>query len=223
MPRTLSHEEARRFYDRFGAKQDLQRLYEDPAIAVLLAHAGFEDASAVVEFGCGTGRLAERLLGERLGVHATYVGVDISETMVRLATTRLQRWGSRAQVHVVPGTPRVPLDDGAADRFLSTYVLDLLSEEDTRTMLSEAARVLTPTGRVCLASLTEGRGPASRLVAAAWKGLHALRPQLVGGCRPIRLAPFLGREWRVLHDSTVCTLGLCTEVLVAERARVGAT
>ena len=55
---TLSHEEAQRFYDRFGAKQDWQRFYEDRAISELVAHGALADAQSVVEFGCGTGRIA---------------------------------------------------------------------------------------------------------------------------------------------------------------------
>ena len=60
--RTLSHEETRAFYDWFGARKDTQRLYEDPAVADLIVHWEFAQASSVYEFGCGTGRLAERLL-----------------------------------------------------------------------------------------------------------------------------------------------------------------
>ena len=35
----LSKEAARDFYDRLGARQDTQAFYEDPATAVLIAHA----------------------------------------------------------------------------------------------------------------------------------------------------------------------------------------
>jgi ubiquinone/menaquinone biosynthesis C-methylase UbiE len=218
MSRLLSHDEARRFYDRFGSKQDLQRLYEDPAIGVLLRHGGFEHATAVAEFGCGTGRLAERLLSRQLAAQATYVGLDVSETMVRLARTRLEPWGERARVVLSDGSPRLPLSDASADRLVSTYVLDLLGEDDIRAVLSEARRVLIPSGRLCLASLSFGRAPLSRLVCGLWTRVHALRPQLVGGCRPLHLAPLLRAGWRLLHDSTVCTLGLCTEVVVAAPA-----
>jgi hypothetical protein len=54
--RMLSHEEARAFYDWFGARQDSQRFYEDPALCDLLGHADFGEARSVFEFGCGTGR-----------------------------------------------------------------------------------------------------------------------------------------------------------------------
>lgn len=213
--RTLSHREARAFYDRFGRKQDLQRIYEDPAIEVLLRHAAFESAHAVVELGCGTGRFAERLLRERLPAAATYLGIDLSRTMVALATSRLEPWADRAEVHLTEGSPRLPLGDGACDRFLSTYVLDLLAEDEIRATLREARRVLSPGGRLCLASLTFGQTPFSRFVCRAWTTLYSVHPRLVGGCHPLRLEPLLGSDWRVLHREVVCTFGICTEVLVA--------
>jgi ubiquinone/menaquinone biosynthesis C-methylase UbiE len=213
----LSHEEAKAFYDRFGKKQDLQRIYEDPAIEVLLRYAGFQTACAVVELGCGTGRLAARLLEELLPDDSKYVGLDISETMIDLAQGQIAPWGDRARVQRTNGPPTLPVGDGAFDRFLSTYVLDLLSEEDIHAVLREARRVLAPGGRLCLASLTFGQTLPSRLACRAWSAIHALRPRLVGGCRPLHLEAFIGRDWQTLHREVVCTLGICTEVLVARR------
>jgi ubiquinone/menaquinone biosynthesis C-methylase UbiE len=215
MTRTLSHREARAFYDRFGSKQDLQGSYEDPAIEVLLRYARFEEATAVVEFGCGTGRLAERLLKEELPPAATYTGFDLSSTMVNLAQARVEPWAGRARIHATEGPPVLPLPDRACDRFLSTYVLDLLSEDDIRALLREARRVTAPRGLLCLASLTFGRTLLSRIVTGAWRTVHRIRPSLVGGCRPLRLEGLLDNEWQVRHREIVCSFGISTEVLVA--------
>jgi len=212
----LSHEEAKTFYDRFGSKQDLQRIYEDPAIEVLLRHGAFERARAVVEFGCGTGRFAARLLEQPLPAAASYVGFDISRTMVQLAQRRVADWAGRAQVQLTDGSPSLPLASASCDRFLSTYVLDLLSEQEIGALLREARRVVAPGGRLCLASLTFGQTAPSRLVARLWSGLHALSPKLVGGCRPLHLAALVAPQWRVLQREVVCSFGICTEVVVAE-------
>lgn len=66
--------------------------------------------------------------------------------MVALARNRLSLWGERATVLLADGTPHVPLSDGSVDRFLACYVLDLLSGQDIRDLLSEAHRVLAPEG-----------------------------------------------------------------------------
>ena len=51
--RTLSHQEARRTYDRIGARQDTQAFYEDVATREVIRHGDFASALAVFEFGCG--------------------------------------------------------------------------------------------------------------------------------------------------------------------------
>jgi ubiquinone/menaquinone biosynthesis C-methylase UbiE len=216
--RILSHEEARTFYDAFGSKQDLQRFYEDKAIDALLDHAFFERANAVAEFGCGTGRLAERLLRETLPARATYDGFDVSPTMVGLAEARLRPWAGWAHVHLTTGTPALPLADAACDRFLSTYVLDLLGEDEIRAVFLEAARILAPKGMLCLASLTFGESLPSRILSRLWTAVHSRRPRLVGGCRPLRLEQLIPPGSLVAHREVVCTFGLCMEVIVAGRA-----
>ncbi len=217
MPRTFGPDDAKRFYDRFGAKQDLQ-FYENAALDRLVAHADFEHASSVFELGCGTGRFAERLLRERLPPDARYVGVDVSSTMVRLARRRLAPWAERAAVREEDASKGLADADGAFDRFVVAYVLDLLSEPVMRDVLVEARRVLAPGGALCVVALTEGRGAVSRAVCATWNRLYALAPSLVGGCRPVRVREHLDPEaWTVAHWEVVSMWGVPSEVLVARR------
>lgn len=216
--RVLSPPAARAYYDRFGKKQDSQGFYEDPALDDLIAHAGFQDARSVFELGCGTGKLAARLLGEHLPSSASYLGCDLSPVMIDIAERRLEPFGARARVALSDGAVRFPLADGSVDRVVSSYVLDLLPEAEIRRFFSEAHRTLSPQGKVCLASLTRGFGLASRLVSLLWTMVFKLRPGLVGGCRPIRLESFLDpSRWRILHRKLLAPYGVPSEVLVAER------
>jgi ubiquinone/menaquinone biosynthesis C-methylase UbiE len=214
MTRTLTHAQAKAFYDRFGRAQDWQAFYEDEAVRAMIAASELERARAIVELGCGTGRLAASLLE---ATTASYLGLDVSDTMVSLARERLAPFGVRAQVQASEGGMKLPLATGSCDRVLSAYVLDLLSEDDIRAFVGETHRVLEPGGRLCLTSLTHGQGPASRLICRLWTSVHALRPQLMGGCRPLALAPFLDARFRVLTRRVICRYALCSEVLVAER------
>ena len=215
--RTLSNAEARAFYDRFGARQDGQAFYEDKATDVLLRHGFFESARSVVEFGCGTGRFAERLFDQLLP-DARYQGFDASATMVDLARQRLERFGPRASVSASDGSPKLPLPTASADRLVSNFVLDLLSEADIGEFLEEAHRVLRPGGMLALVSLTQPFTPGSRLLMTGWRAVFSLRPAWVGGCRPIgligRLAP---DRWQVLHHERITRLGIPMEALVSER------
>jgi ubiquinone/menaquinone biosynthesis C-methylase UbiE len=89
----------------------------------------------VFEFGCGTGRLALRLLSEHLSEAARYRGVDLSPVMVELARQRLGPYASRAEVLLVDESPLAAEPTAHHDRFVSSYVLDLLSEEEITAVL----------------------------------------------------------------------------------------
>jgi ubiquinone/menaquinone biosynthesis C-methylase UbiE len=219
---TLTPKQAKAFYDRFGAKQDWQGFYENPARSDLVAHADFGTAGAVFEFGCGTGEFAARLLAEHLPPRCSYTAVDISETMVRLARARLAPWSDRARVDRSSGSMILEAEDGAFDRFVSNYVLDLLSDADIRGLLAEAHRILSPGGRLCIAGLTRGTAPVASLVTRLWETLYAWRPALLGGCRPIDLRDYLdpGR-WRIEHRNVCTAFGISSEVLVGSRREAG--
>jgi ubiquinone/menaquinone biosynthesis C-methylase UbiE len=213
---TLSHAAARATYDRIGRWQDTQRFYEDHATDDLIAHADLRQARSVLEFGAGTGRLGARLLRDHLPPTARYHGVDVSTTMVTLARERLAPWPERATIEQTDGVPRLRVPDATVDRFVSTYVLDLLSVEDIALVLEEAHRVLTTDGLLCLVSATHGRSALERGVMGLFGRLHALSPRLVGGCRAIDVLSALppGR-WRVVHRRVVSKWGVPSEVLVA--------
>ncbi len=218
MPTTLSREQARRVYDRLGAFLESQAFYEDPATAELVRHARLDTAQRVVELGCGTGRLALDVLSRQLPSTAQYRGYDLSPVMVALARERLLHFGPRAQVTLTDGSLPLPEADASCDRFVSTYVLDLLAEDDIVAVVGEARRVLVPCGLLCLAGLSTGTGALARLVSRIWASLHALGPAIVGGCRPIELRDWVSTEhWRVLHQAKVEPFGVCSEVVVAER------
>jgi ubiquinone/menaquinone biosynthesis C-methylase UbiE len=220
-PRMLSHGQAKAFYDRFGKKQDWQNFFEDAATAALLQNEVFDKARAVLELGCGTGRFAERLLEEYLPKKAKYVGVDISNTMVALAQKRLVRFGAQAEVYLTDGSPHLDFGTATFDRFVSNYVLDLLTFDDIRTVLQEVWRVLTEGGLLGLTSLTHGFTPISRLVTSIWMKIHALRPVLVGGCRPINLLELVtGPLWRVRYEGKFSSCGVPSEVLVAQKVTI---
>jgi len=212
----LTRSQAQTFYDRFGRRQDAQAFYEDAALDDLITHAELEKAENVFELGCGTGRLAHRLLTRHLPPGATYLGIDISQTMIEIAALRLLSWQERAKVVRSDGSMRFPISSRSVDRVVSTYVLDLLSETDIRDAISEARRVLMPRGKLCLVSLTNGVTFTSRIVSALWSAVFGLHASWVGGCRPIRLGSFFDRQsWSIDYRNVATRFGVPSEVLVA--------
>ena len=194
--------------------QDWQAFYEDATTDRLLTAAALGGEQRIFEFGCGTGRLAQRLL-RTLPASVTYRGVDLSPVMINLATQRLAAWTDRAEAVLVDGSLPLPAADASADRIVSTFVFDLLGKDDARAVLDELRRILTPDGLLCLASLTHGEGFLERVVSRTWTGLWRVAPQVTGGCRPITVSAVLGRDWQIKRHARVHRWGLVTEVVIA--------
>ena len=212
----FTRQQAQAFYDRFGSKQDAQAFYEDAALDDLVAHAAFEQATSVFELASGTGRFAQRLLSRHLPATATYLGIDLSSTMIGLATPRIAPYGGRAKVMQSDGAMQFPLPDHSVDRVVCVYLFDILSEGDIRQAIAESHRVLKPGGKLCVASLTEGVTVASRIVSGLWSQAFRLHSALVGGCRPLHLDPFFEpASWSLDRRNVVVKFGVPTEVIVA--------
>jgi ubiquinone/menaquinone biosynthesis C-methylase UbiE len=215
----LSTQQAKRFYDWFGAAQSSQAFYEDSAVSALIERGAFDRAEHVFEFGCGTGRVAERLFREGLSGSCRYQAVDVSSTMVALSRSRLAPWHDRVDVVLSDGSRALPARDAVVDRFVSTFVFDLLNDEAMDGVLTEAHRVLRPGGLLCLANSTSGTGVVGAAVSTALLCVNRLSPALLGGCRPIAVAPRLqSPRWRIVHRDLVRSWGVTSEVVVAERA-----
>jgi len=212
----LTLEEAKAYYDDFGAKQDSQSFYEGPAIKRLIANSHFDLAASVFEFGCGTGRFAQELLNEHLPADAIYHGIDVSSTMVQLTTERLKSFGPRAMITQSSTDVDIPVGDDSIDRFVSTYVLDLLPQTAAEEVLDEAHRALQAEGLLCLVSITQGMDFISHFVMDTWQWIFSQKPSLVGGCRPMELTKLLpADQWQLCYQAVVVAWGIASEVIVA--------
>jgi len=103
----------------------------------------------VLDFGCGTGQLAEHLAGR--GYRLT--GCDIAEEMVSRAK---MLFGDRGAAWVVlePSWQRLPFVDGQFDAVVASSVLEYV--DDVAAIVSEISRVVTPVGLV-LATVPDPR------------------------------------------------------------------
>ena len=130
----LSYQEAKPTPMLFGKKQDKQ-FYEKTALEKLLRHGVFQKAENIIEFGCGTGKVAHKILIEYATEKTNYTGLDISQTMIDLTWKRLGKFAERVKVYRTDGAPVIPEKAESFDRFLSTYVFDLLNEADIKARL----------------------------------------------------------------------------------------
>jgi SAM-dependent methyltransferase len=93
-----------------------------------------ERARTLLDVGCGTGLVTERLLRPGLRV----LGVDFSSGMTRLASERL------CGGLVLADCRRLPFADGSLDAVSAVWLLHLLP--DAAAVVAECARVLRPGG-----------------------------------------------------------------------------
>jgi ubiquinone/menaquinone biosynthesis C-methylase UbiE len=158
------------------------------------------------------------LLKTSLPPGGRYVGIDVSPRMVRLATSRLKTWAGRAAVRLSDGSSCLHDPNGSFDRFVSNYVFDLLAPEYAKAIISEAHRVLISGGKLCLVSLGCGTSGLSRIVTMLWERVWRLKPELLGGCRPVDLSSLLmPGQWSIDHHRKLVFFGLASEIIVTSR------
>ncbi|MDC3378687.1 class I SAM-dependent methyltransferase [Planctomycetota bacterium] len=207
---TLTPREAKRFYDRYGTKLDWSDPFEGRAKAVAHSWVGLQPGDRVLELGIGCGHFQAHA-AQRVGATGASVGVELSTTMLELTRAKAPA------AHLVHGNMlSLPLASGSFDWGFSSYVLDLLPLHAIAPALREARRVLKAGAPLVLCSLTEGQTRAERLIIAMWKGIHALGPAHVGGCRPVCLQPLLREAgFEIERSEHVGQLGVPSEVILA--------
>lgn len=227
----LTRHEAKKVYDNFAkidhaGGKDASTGYGGPAVKALIQMAKFDRAHNVLEYGCGQGKLAElviqdliRMKKEQSHQHKeeeedplrllqrdfSWRGIDQSPNMVQKFQERcVNQFGSNicSIEYLESGDPTdVDVKEGSVDRFVSTYCLDLMSEDDIYAVLDKAAKCLhQDDGLILLAGITWGykKSLLTALTTAIWEMIYNFRRTIVGGCRPQALVPYLKAcGWRI--------------------------
>ena len=190
------------------------RLLESRSHARAFQVAAPQAGESVLELATGTGALfagIARVKGLR-----RCIGLDFSWEM--LARTRPRLAGlPNSHAALCRGDARsLPFADGSFDVILSCYLLDLLAESEIHSTLAELQRALKPAGRLLLLVMAR----QSRLVQQIWIWVYRHWPDLVGGCRPVRVADFLTTDaWRVELSEQITQCGFRFDLILVRRAR----
>ena len=141
--------------DRVGIKNALIDRIHWNAISISL-----RETHTVLDYGCGTGRFAQRLLD--LGMD--YCGVDTSPSMIECAK-KLNP--SKNSQFIWLAQPSLPFQDGQFDACLSVMVLQYLMDaqhEKIERVSAELARVLAVGGRLSMIEQASVSGRSSGTV-----------------------------------------------------------
>lgn len=159
----------------------------------LIDYCGLTRDSAVLDIGCGTGRLPTGLL-RIVGDELQYRGVDVSEAAVSWCKRHLEKQHPNYQfIHInvenerynpdgkpISQTFRLPL---AANGFDAIYLYSVFSHmelKDVKTYLAEFNRLLKPDGAIFLTTFIEEDVPDFTVnpkdYRTDWRGaLHCVR------------------------------------------------
>lgn len=159
----------------------------------LVAHLGCSASSALLDIGCGFGRLAIGVL-DRIGEPARYCGVDVSEAAVAWCNRHVARahpaftflrLDVRNERYNPGGAPlastfRLPFDDDAFDVGYAYSVFSHMELVDVERYLAELRRVLRTGGYAFVTLFVAENVPDVTLNPAdsdqAWHGpLHCVR------------------------------------------------
>jgi ubiquinone/menaquinone biosynthesis C-methylase UbiE len=140
-PRLAAYgERIARQYDRMAAWYDhVWDGYVRRTQDLLLSHVSLPERGAVLDAGCGTGRLLARVHAAR--PHIDLVGIDISAGMLKVAQ---QRIGDRARLEHAP-VESLPFDSESVHLTLSANAFHYYEQPEQA--LREVRRVLVPGGR----------------------------------------------------------------------------
>jgi ubiquinone/menaquinone biosynthesis C-methylase UbiE len=130
----------------------------------------------VVDLGCGTGQLTQRLI--RRLPDANIVGVDLSHGMLTEAAGRLREVGADDRPLVRADALQLPFAASSVDLVVCTESFHRYP--DQASALAELARVLNPGGRLLIASIATVTDAGDRLLrratGAGGRTMRALRP-----------------------------------------------
>ncbi len=192
----------RGFFDAWSRVYDfplVQRATYRPVHDAVLDVLATEPCARVLDVGCGTGRLAERLAGAP--AVRRVVGCDFSAGMLAHAAERLAPAARAApgRVALVRGdATRLPFADAGFDAAVSTEAFHWFPDQDAA--LRDLYRVLRPGGRLLLALVS----PPFEIIADAFEIGMRIVGQPLWWTTPSRLAAQVTRAgFRVEHQRRI--------------------
>ena len=185
----LSGKRIQTLYDSMSSIYDLLTRYERGSLKKAVEISNLSENLVVLEAGFGTGKTLVEL-AKKVGNAGEVYALDVSEKMVNRTHRRLHRCSLSERVDLILGDGgNTPLCDEIFDLVFSSYMLDLIDTPAIPRVLLEFKRILKPTGRLVLVGLSKGSKWYDDVRLYEW--LYRRAPSLLGGCRPVLLAPYL--------------------------------
>lgn len=166
------------FYDYWG------KLTERKTLSKAITIAKLNNNNKVLDIGIGTGQLFEKVL--KINKNGFNAGVDLSFSMLTRAKEKLST--NFTNYTLCNGNAfKLPYKNESFDYIFSSYVFDLLPENDFITVFSEFKRVMKTGGTGIVITMTMGEKWYNKL----WYLLSKYFPSILTNCRPVDLTKYL--------------------------------
>lgn len=212
-----SKEEAKQFYDRISQFYDyLAGAFERKYVEMALERLSVQEGGAVLEIGFGSGHCLKRI-AQSVGIRGKVCGIDISSGMLEVARRRLQRAQLSDRVELYCGdAANLPYDDSTFDSVFMSFTLELFDTPEIPKVLEEVKRVLKPTGRLGVVSMSKENGGSTLVRLYEW--FHKKWPKYID-CRPIYVErSLIDAGYKIQSKQKVRLMRLPGEIVVAIKA-----
>lgn len=213
-----SKDAARASYNRLSRWYDLvagstEKKYRDWGLEKLSAQPG----EKVLEIGFGTGHCLVAL-AKAVGPTGHVTGVDISDGMLAIARTRLQKGGlnNRADLHLGDAANLDFIEAESLDGVFMSFTLELFDNPEIPRVLQECQRILKPGGRLAVVSMTKTDPPGVAVRIYEW--FHEHMPDYTD-CRPIFARQALEQSGFAIQDVRQSIMwGLPVEIVLGKKS-----
>jgi ubiquinone/menaquinone biosynthesis C-methylase UbiE len=211
---TRTKAEARKSYDRLSKFYDIisggaEQKVRDKGLARL----NIAEGESVLEIGFGTGQSLIKI-AKFVGENGRVYGIDISPGMKAVSQRKLDKAGVAGRVDLLcDDALHIPYSDASMDIVFTSFTVELFDTPEIPILLSEIRRVLKPSGKLGLVSMSTGDRNTLMLWLYEW--FHRKMPRLVD-CRPIRAENFLqDAGFEALSHERVSLWGLPVDIILA--------
>lgn len=160
-------------FDRWAPSYDwlLPSVFYRAVHQRLLEYANLPERANVLDLGCGTGRLLERLANQFPELRGT--GLDLSPKMLQMA--RMSNRHHPRLIFVEGKAEELPFSDGQFDAVFNT--ISFLHYLEPKQVLQEVARVLKPGGSFYLVDITTKKQNAPQTLSISHQEIKFYSPQ----------------------------------------------
>jgi demethylmenaquinone methyltransferase/2-methoxy-6-polyprenyl-1,4-benzoquinol methylase len=212
---TRSKDKATTSYDKLVKWYDLIAGWaEKKPVELGLKKLDVKEGERVLEIGFGTGH-SILSLAQLVGNTGKVYGIDISQQMLKIAQSRVNKAGLLDKVELTHGdAAKLPYQTNFFDAIFTSFTLELFDTPEIPIVLRECRRCLRSGGRISIVALS--KDGKNSLILKLYEWLHRKFPNYID-CRPIFLRKCMeNADFEILDATTTSMWSLPVEIILAK-------